>query len=62
MKQTNIKLCPKLKTKEDIPSFEGRMFANIAILESRLASLKDQKVPASEVAKLLRMIMEVEDE
>ena len=62
MRQTNIVLCPQLKVKEDIPNFERRMFANIAILQSRLevAHLSGQKlVPTDEVAKLLNMILEV---
>lgn len=64
MRETNIKLCPKLKTKEDIPSFEGRMFANIAILQGRVEAIHQmggQLLYPKDVAELLMMILEVEE-
>ena len=61
MRSTDIAFCPRLKVKEDIPSFEDRLFANIAILQGRLMCMKNRMIPAAEVAKVLNMILEVEE-
>ncbi len=65
MRQTNIALCPRLKVKEDIPSFAGRMFSNIAILQNRLEMARtlngEKSVPIDEMIKLLDLILEVEE-
>ena len=46
MGSTDIAFCPRLKVKEDIPSFEDRLFANIAILQGRLMCMKNRMIPA----------------
>ena len=65
MRQTNIALCPRLKVREDVPDFEGRMFANVAILQSRLETAYKfdgkELVSAKDVADILNMILEVEE-
>jgi len=64
MKETNILLCPKLKTKEDISCFEERMFVNICRLQARVEAIYQmggQTLCAKDVADLLNMILEVEE-
>ena len=59
MKHTDFPLCPNLYTKEDVPDYNGRLFRNLAILESRLIAEGESLVSAQEVVGIIREIMEV---